>query len=402
MAPPCGTAARCREIPVPLRLQSQGAPNPKPLRSEAFPRGLSGLSPLNQKKVQAANAIYDLCAWVVEYCIQNSILWSVENPERSLLWWIPPWPAICGDPETDINDFRSCMLGGSRDKRCRWISSKLLFRQLRLECDGLHSHRPWGFVEAEGQFATADEAAYPDILCTTAAQLVHSRCIADGCVAVPQSLESGALSELQILQLKRASVGKQPKGRTLPQLMPEFLFTSESQVPPLGKNQRLLRQYVRMGEGGPQKVFVSGTFREPADFFSEATSLKHPLDLLCFVPDITRKAIFRVLTRGPVQISKDRILEIRRLQARISDLSQDVASLHAALHDRIRPVLVGKRLLLFKRVTFRDGVRRHLALRRHHQRIQAYRDYRVFTRVAKAFQTGHNHGGTAEGRQFLV
>ena len=92
----------------------------------------------------------------------------------------------------------------------------------------MHSHRPWGFVEAEGQFATADEAAYPDMLCTTAAELVHSRCLAEGFVAVPQSMESGSLSELQILHLKRASVGKQPKGRTLPQLMPEFLLTSES------------------------------------------------------------------------------------------------------------------------------------------------------------------------------
>ena len=40
MGPPCGTFTRARERPVPEHLLAQGAPNPRPLRSEECPGGL--------------------------------------------------------------------------------------------------------------------------------------------------------------------------------------------------------------------------------------------------------------------------------------------------------------------------------------------------------------------------
>ena len=36
-APPCGTASRARERPVPIHLRRKGAPNPQPLRTDEFP-----------------------------------------------------------------------------------------------------------------------------------------------------------------------------------------------------------------------------------------------------------------------------------------------------------------------------------------------------------------------------
>ena len=68
LAPPCGTASRARDKRVPLRLQRQGVPDPKPLCSEQHPEGLPGLGPTDLIRVQAANKLYSFSADVFEIC----------------------------------------------------------------------------------------------------------------------------------------------------------------------------------------------------------------------------------------------------------------------------------------------------------------------------------------------
>ena len=81
MAPPCGTCSRAREIPVPGRKFS-----PKPLRSEAMPRGLPNLSEEDQVRVDKANRVYDNLFVVIEQAREKGIYVAIENPRRSLLW----------------------------------------------------------------------------------------------------------------------------------------------------------------------------------------------------------------------------------------------------------------------------------------------------------------------------
>ena len=56
-APPCGTAARCREI------RRKVGPDPKPLRSDEEPDGISQLDEpgweTDRERVRKANALYD-------------------------------------------------------------------------------------------------------------------------------------------------------------------------------------------------------------------------------------------------------------------------------------------------------------------------------------------------------
>ena len=49
-APPCGTCSRAREIPRPNA--------PRPLRTEAEPMGIQGLTETEQARIDAANAVY--------------------------------------------------------------------------------------------------------------------------------------------------------------------------------------------------------------------------------------------------------------------------------------------------------------------------------------------------------
>ena len=70
LAPPCGTASRARDKRVPLRLQQQGVPDPKPLRSEQHPEGLPGLGQTDLVRVQAAIKLYSFSADVFEICLR--------------------------------------------------------------------------------------------------------------------------------------------------------------------------------------------------------------------------------------------------------------------------------------------------------------------------------------------
>ena len=82
-APPCGTASRARERPLPAALVRQGVPTPRQLRSNQFPEGLPSLTENEQMRVTLANKIY---TFVLQICIdrhKNNRFFSLENPDAS-------------------------------------------------------------------------------------------------------------------------------------------------------------------------------------------------------------------------------------------------------------------------------------------------------------------------------
>ena len=81
--PPCGTASKARERPVPICLKHNGAPEPRPLRSKEFPLGLPGLTPIEQQRVSSANLIHALVIKSIYLCFQRHIPLSVETPPNS-------------------------------------------------------------------------------------------------------------------------------------------------------------------------------------------------------------------------------------------------------------------------------------------------------------------------------
>ena len=56
LGPSCGTFSRAREIPVPRWKVEQGAPDPKPLRSEEYPLGLPNLVVSQRARVANVNS----------------------------------------------------------------------------------------------------------------------------------------------------------------------------------------------------------------------------------------------------------------------------------------------------------------------------------------------------------
>ena len=71
--------------------------------------------------------------------------------------------------------FHACMHGSQRNKQTSILAPPGLFDDLEAPCDGQHTHLPWE-IKPAGRglaFATADEAAYPVLLCSRMARLLQ-------------------------------------------------------------------------------------------------------------------------------------------------------------------------------------------------------------------------------------
>ena len=125
LAPPCGTASRARAIPM-KRKRPGDPPAPKPLRSDAFPKEIPGMSFFRSRQ--------DLQG-------QQTI----------------PLDCIC------FTVFQTCRYGGTRAKRTMLAFNTEEFLTINKMCNGVsaqHRHEKWG-PGPEQRFATALEAAYP-------------------------------------------------------------------------------------------------------------------------------------------------------------------------------------------------------------------------------------------------
>ena len=163
--PPCGTASRARERPLPPELAHIASP---PLRSDSSPFGLDGLTASQAARVRSANLLYVVTLvsiWILS--MRGSFL-SCENPSSSLFWRVAdllaqdlPDPSAWSTLE-DVH-FHSCMWGSSRNKRTTFRATPGLCIGLAADCDGSHEHSSWTpSVTAQGVvFPTSGEAEYP-------------------------------------------------------------------------------------------------------------------------------------------------------------------------------------------------------------------------------------------------
>ena len=254
------------------------------------------------------------------------------------------------------------MLGGTRDKWSRWLATKGLFTSLQIVCDKSHTHKPWGFTAPSlttgWNFATAEEAEYPAILCQRVAQLVHDKVVQNGAVPIPGELQPWGLTDMQLRHLSRAATGKLPRGRTLPQLVSEFERIEERSTYVEAKNTRLLRQYnkgLQDATNKAQQVFIVGVFREPEDFLKQAVECKHPIDILQNVDDLTKTALFNILTLGPEALTNKRQNFMNNLELRAKELESKEHQLHESMPDHVKKIMFGKRLLLLQELALAAG-----------------------------------------------
>ena len=359
-APPCGTATRAREIRV------KGGP--LPLRSEQYPEGLLSLQGLDAEKVASANCVYKHIALILHEGDLYGCLCSAENPARSYMWLTRWWRAIFRAYFQGL--FQACMHGSQRDKWSLWVANWLEVQSLSAVCDQKHEHAPWGRLRS-GAWATADEAAYPRLLCVRYMQHLFAALLARGAVFPPVVLDENWAMNMLRNQAMAVSSVKQPRGRRCPPLVKEFKEVIAIQLPagsectfrvgqclttvfrevPVGS--KLIRRSTVGVDGSSELVF--GIPWTPTEFHYQATTAKHPFQMQAPLPDPLLKVIFQLVTCGPEAVCKSRLEKLLYWNRVAKDLETDEVKLHESLHPDVSKVLSGKRLLLFKRMLEESG-----------------------------------------------
>ena len=146
LAPPCGTASRSRERPLPAELSHIKS---LPLRSDEHPLGLPGLQNLDAIRVAASNRLYALALLVVCFLHLRGSSVSIENPSNSHFWSIIVFFASQHEwmkqilEQLETNSFQACMYGSKRNKWTSFKSTPSLYTAICKECDGMRQHESW-------------------------------------------------------------------------------------------------------------------------------------------------------------------------------------------------------------------------------------------------------------------
>ena len=379
IAPPCGTCSAARNKQH-KDLERAGFTLPQPLRSKLHPMGLPHIRGLDAAKVLSANMLYQTTLEIALLCIELDVLCTVENPENSLFWDTDPMKCLFEKCAGFRNVFQACMMGGERDKRTMWWSSKDYFRAFNVLCDGLHAHKAWTPVITDKglHFPTKEEAAYPQLLCDRVAHVVKSLAMERGFKPAESLLEQSKQQTSAALQ--HVNMGFLPRGKKLKPLVSEFshyktwIFQanqSDNKVEKVMKAfpkgtrivHRKLLQWgeVRVGDVDGNAIENSNNYtdehivekisfgipREPDDFVKEAIKAGHPRFLDYRSIDEIDSLLEQNLDARAFEITGKRTAWLKRWTDRAKELSQDEAALHRGLKPHCAAVLKGKRLLLF-------------------------------------------------------
>ena len=221
IAPPCGTASRARGRPVKSSLL-RGRPAPQPLRTDEQPDGKDNLKGTDKLKTELANQLYAAITEVILLACSIDVCVVVENPSNSLYWKTSFALKFLNAIQGIFTDFHNCCHGGGRDKLTRFWSNKKWMEPLGLKCDGSHWHQSWKPRIQDGKlvFPTAEEAAYPWMLCTRIANIAIQMGKQLGAVT-HDNLDSQA-KQPEFSMLNRYIFGALPRSTKLRPLVAEF------------------------------------------------------------------------------------------------------------------------------------------------------------------------------------
>ena len=266
LAPPCGSASRARQIPLKRKrfgYPARGRHGPQPLRDDAHPNGLPGLSDTDKQRVSLANHLYFLTAQIVQWAVENGVIVCVENPQFSLFWATTFWQQVAHLLEYTV--FHSCQYGSLRQKKTMLAFNVAEFHAINAVCKGQnskHKHAAVGYNRETKSFATAEEAAYPMGLSKMIAMVIVRCLVRLGMQTKPETMEAIQPVSLQALQKMRAATGTQSRANKIPALVSTYrtkfrLSGCEADLPQGHLFQRLREQVTISSE--PMQVLPKGS-----------------------------------------------------------------------------------------------------------------------------------------------
>ena len=375
---PCGTASKAREIRL-----SKSHHGPKPLRSYEFPEGLPNLSPRDQERVKKANEIYDAVSDLLQLALDRGCLIAVENPRGSYVWEYKWYKKLISVKDIFDVDYQHCKWTPLLPCRPKWTRVRTNIRQLvsmQGPCQQEHRHLGWGMDE-DGKFATSNETEYPDEMCSEAADRIALAITDMGYVLTAAKPDLNILSS-EPHKRRRAVVNKQPRGRKLPPVLPEFKEIQEMTFAQSKSLQaKVLRivdpvHGIRNGEqdmqgSNEQEPFISslkvpreemialiepndkviaGIFHTPEEFFDKAKNAVHPLDMDGAIPDELVYAAKNVLECNPAELVKHLLVKTRELIKLVEDCKSDDAQILEMMEPRMAKVMKNKKFATMQKL----------------------------------------------------
>ena len=352
LAPPCGTSSAARRIYA-------GPGSPQPLRGALHPDGLPGLSFLQKQRVATANKLYRFSAQVISACQEMDILWSLENPESSLFWLTSPIAQLWRTFRSQIfhGTFDSCVYGGMRKKATTFWSNCQSVTDLALRCHPSlgHEHLSWG--RSASGWTTAEEAAYPTVLCKHWASLVTEALSRKGCLADFGS----AQGSVRYAAAERAALGLFPKATHAPVMVDPFQGHSwvklESakdrtkfvpgmrlQDPAFPKGSTTIKVMVERGTWGA----LVGQPVSPEVFVQRAVQSQHPQTCLPPLPAALERTVSLLADNKLPEIHRIRCQRLKTLCDIATELQPREDADHVALEPHLKSILQGKRIRLFE------------------------------------------------------
>ena len=393
-APPCGTGSRAREVRL-----TKHHHGPPPLRSETYPYGLPDISSDDKLRVEAANKLWEFTAAYLIAADSKGCLCSGENPVNAYLWKTYGWADIHSKWFHTI--YQGCMHGGERPKWSLWISNWQKLQRLSVVCDNQHEHLPWGVKRtvSGNAYATAEEAAYPQLLCTRVTLALVDQLFELGVQHSAVSLDDSWDPTMSGTAGTKVGTLVQPKRSKLPPLIREYkdVETQLQEEPSrfavgtrddLGR--KLIRRAIEKGNSGPAELKsdsgddvvpgatggdtlqreVWGVPWSVPEFFEQAVQALHPFCRQPALPDVLLLAVVRIFTNSPEHTARKRAREVQRWINLAKNLEPDEIALHDSLHPQVATALQGKRLKLFDHLLKESG----------------YQDENLVDEIAKGFK----------------
>ena len=383
IAPPCGTASRARGRPIKTSLLN-GKKAPVPLRTDAQPDGKDNLSGNDKVKTELANQLYDAIADIVLLLHQWDVCVVLENPKNSLYWLTSFALRFLSTIGGYTFDFHNCAHGGSRDKLTRFWSNKTWMAPLAILCDKSHQHESWRPRVENGKlvFPTAQEAAYPWLLCQRISSLAISKAVSLGAIEF-QTL-SQQMSTENFSKMNRYIFGALPRSAKIRPLVQEFshfsfVVTSAQHV---DYSEQVLAAFCKGAKITSRSLWQWGELRaeygsevfnfsflgvkdsdlsvesqvelhqvgvphDPLSFVKHAVEAGHPKDLRRFVGQAVRDVLYENFHQHPCILAKKRVEFLKKYFAAAKTIKVEELKLRLKMPTHIRKIMEGKRLALF-------------------------------------------------------
>ena len=380
VAPPCGTASRARSRPIKSSLL-RGRKQPVPLRSDEQPDGLDNLSGLDKLKTELANQLYESVTRIVLLADALDLCVVVENPANSLYWKTTFAQKFFHHLQGHQIDFHNCCHGGSRDKLTKFWSNKDWLLPLQMRCDGNHVHQSWRPRIQDGKliFPTAEEAAYPWLLCTRIVNLILDAARRLGAI-FGTNLQEQLLGP-QFSLMNRYVFDALLRSTKLKPLVPEFSYFQyvvttaqhvdheQAVLNACPKGAKLLsRKLWNWGQFRAEQFFGECIFvgidkddvcddhtvechhvgipHDPLEFLQKAATVGHPKDLARHVNPTLHEVILDNFHRPPYVLAKRRVDFIKKYTQLAKETKSDELKLRLKMPAHIRKILAGKRIHL--------------------------------------------------------